>query len=353
MNIQPEENESTESSSSDDVKKVQPMELKPCPCGSFAQFDEPENYTPGVFRHGVCCRKCKTNTMINVCRRLCKCLKIPHYNIPGETKALFCFECKTPEMTYVGQTPKKPEAGDSHTFKCRNADGSFSEYTRVIQGARGFNSKNGGWYGNSYKCPGADKALATECPYNRIGNKKYRFYCTECFRRQVPTDPLTFKMRSKTKEIATRDLINQHFEGFHHDKPLQTCGDCTVRRRIDHYKMFDNTLLSIETDENQHAYYSKEDEDARYNDIIAGFTSKHIFIRFNPDSFKSANGKKANTPLPLRLEILKQEIEKQIGRITRGENTNLIEIVYLFFDGYDDSIIIPSSRASKRQRTNV
>ena len=50
-----------------------------------------------------------------------------------------------------------------------------------------------------------------------------------------------------------RDRINQEFEGFYHDKPLWTndC-DCTHRRRIDHRKLIGNTLLAIETDENQH-----------------------------------------------------------------------------------------------------
>ena len=58
-----------------------------------------------------------------------------------------------------------------------------------------------------------------------------------------------------------------HFEGFSHDKALFTGGcDCSIRRRIDHRILIDNTLLCVETDENQHLSYDKSDEINRYDD---------------------------------------------------------------------------------------
>ena len=57
--------------------------------------------------------------------------------------------------------------------------------------------------------------------------------------------------------------------------------DCAIRRRIDHRKLIGNTLLAIETDENQHKSYSKSDEEARYNDLFMAFGGKFVFIRFN------------------------------------------------------------------------
>ena len=56
-------------------------------------------------------------------------------------------------------------------------------------------------------------------------------------------------------------------------------------------------MLAIETDENQHKNYSKEDEIPRYNDL-------YIFIWFNPDKYKNEKGKTTNT-------MLKDEIDKQ------------------------------------------
>jgi hypothetical protein len=90
----------------------------------------------------------------------------------------------------------------------------------------------------------------------------------------------SFQIRSKTKEIDVRDFINATYEGFQHDKPLYTpdC-DCTIRRRIDHRKLINNTILCIETDENQHKYYSKQDEGDRYNDAYMGFAAKWIWIK--------------------------------------------------------------------------
>lgn len=65
-------------------------------------------------------------------------------------------------------------------------------------------------------------------------------------------------MRSKTKEIAVHNYINLNFQ---HDKPLWggNC-ECTHRRRIRHRKLIGNTLLCIETDENQHNGYEENKE---------------------------------------------------------------------------------------------
>jgi hypothetical protein len=164
-------------------------------------------------------------------------------------------------------------------------------------------------------------------------NKKYKNYCTYCFQHLFPLDPLTFQIRCKTKEIAVRDFINLNFEGFQHDKPLEYGGcDCLNRRRVDHRKLINNTLLCIETDENQHKSYNKIDEQNRYNDLLTSFTCKYIFIRFNPDTYNDANGKKNNPSISTRLVKLKDEINKQIERIKNDENTELLEIKYLYFD---------------------
>ena len=150
-----------------------------------------------------------------------------------------------------------------------------------------------------------------------------------------PLDPLTFQIRCKTKEIAVRDFINTKFEGFQHDKSLwynETACDCTTKRRIDHRKLINGTLLCIEIDENQHKSYSKADEEARYNDLFMAYGGKFIFIRFNPDKYKDENGKTCNPMLFNRLTILEDEIKKQIKRIENEENTDLLEVIELYYD---------------------
>ena len=172
------------------------------------------------------------------------------------------------------------------------------------------------------------------CPNGTIANVKYKNYCTECFRRNFPLDPLTFQIRSKTKEIAVRDFINANFEGFQHNKRLQTghC-DCTIRRSIDHRMLIGNTLIAIETDENQHKAYNEMDEETRYDDLYMAHSGKWIYIRFNPDKYINAQGIRKNPMIATRLDALKTEIEKQIKRVEREENIELVERVYMYYDG--------------------
>ena len=168
------------------------------------------------------------------------------------------------------------------------------------------------------------------------GNSKYNGYCVRCFQQLFLNNPLTPKIRKKTKEIAIRDFINENFEGFIHDKPLYTHNcKCIHRRRIDHRKQIDNTILAIETDEHQHRGYDKEDEDIRYNDVYTIFSGKWIFIRFNPDKYINKKGQRRNPKMDIRLKRLKEEIETQIDRIKNGKNTEPLETVKLYYDKFD------------------
>ena len=264
------------------------------------------------------CKKCALDGMVDVISK--KCLtckeKSPSYNLPGETTAIYCKECALEGMVNV------------HNKKCLTC--------HKIQ--------------PNYNLPGETKPLycktcaldgmidithprckAPNCPQR--GNKKYRGYCTYCFSHMFPKDPLTFQIQFKTKEIAVRDFINSNFEGFTHDKPLYTghC-DCTIRRRVDHRIIINNTLLAIETDENQHKSYDDMDEDTRYNDLYMAFSGKWIYIRFNPDKYKGKNGKTKNPEIATRLRVLKTEIEKHMTRIDKEQNKELVERVYLYYD---------------------
>ena len=54
---------------------------------------------------------------------------------------------------------------------------------------------------------------------------------------------------------------------------------------------------------------------------------KMIFIRFNPDL--------KGTSLESKLSVLVEEMHKQMERIDRGENSELLEVVYLFYPGLE------------------
>lgn len=68
------------------------------------------------------------------------------------------------------------------------------------------------------------------------------------------------------------------------------------------------------------------------------YTGNWIYIRFNPDPYIDLQGKTRDPTMDSRLQVLKEEIEKQVKRIESGENqTNtgdLVDRIYLFYDNY-------------------
>jgi hypothetical protein len=270
---------------------------------------------------GRFCGTHKLQNMINIQSKTCEyidCKKIPNFNFSGEKNGCFCKEHSLLNMIDVKN--KSCEFDGCIKQPCYNFQGEkkarFCVNHRLINMIDVHNSK----------------CKANFC-LGSLANKKYKGYCASCYQQLFPTDPLTLQMNSKTKEIAVRDYINLNFDGFQHDKPLWTGNcDCTHRRRIDHRKLIGNTLLCIETDENQHKNYNDKDEEIRYDDLFMLHSGKFVFIRFNPDKFKDKNCKSVNPMLYTRLPVLKEEIEKQISRIKKEENIELLEIIKLYYD---------------------
>jgi hypothetical protein len=323
-------------------------------CKTRANYNVKGNKVP------LYCTNHKTNEMINVTHSFCKfnnCSIIPAYNYENEKNGIFCFDHKLPDMiNVVSKTCLEINCKKRPSFNNIN----FKEAIYCYEHSK----------------PGMVNVLAKKCIYNNCNveanfnlenekkaiycfqhklefmidvrhprckaencqtrsNKNYKEYCATCFQHLFPSDPLAIQIRCKTKEIAVRDFINTKFEGFQHDKPLwynESACDCTTKRRIDHRKLINGTLLCIETDEKQHKGYSKVDEEARYHDLFMAYGGKFVFIRFNPDKYKDKNGKSCNPMLFNRLIVLEEEINKQITRIENDENNDLLEVVELYFD---------------------
>jgi hypothetical protein len=131
-------------------------------------------------------------------------------------------------------------------------------------------------------------------------------------------------------EVKVCKFLNSNFADFVHDMPLKTAHcDCSHRRRVDHRRIVGNTLLCIETDEHHHSGYDKDDEQARYHDVMMAWGGKLCFVRFNPDGKGPA--------LEERLERLHLEVTRQIGRLERGENSAYLEVWHLYYpEGTED-----------------
>ena len=108
-----------------------------------------------------------------------------------------------------------------------------------------------------------------------------------------------------------------------------------MKRRIDHRKLIGNTILAIETDENQHKGYDKMDEELRYDDLQMVHGGKWIYIRFNPDKYTDKGGRRKNPTIATRLATLKEVIDTQITRIETENNEGPLDRIYLYYDRYD------------------
>ena len=175
-------------------------------------------------------------------------------------------------------------------------------------------------HGGGMRCPNCK-----DWPDSRSGSSKYDGYCATCFKHIFPNDHRSLIIYTHTKENMVRNVINEKFDGFIHDKPLYTMNcNCTHRRRIDHRKLIGGTILAVETDEFGHIKYDQHDEEIRYDDLFMIHSGNWIFIRFNPDNNIS------NVDIDDKLDKLIETMKNCILRIERNENTELVEIIKLY-----------------------
>ena len=317
-------------------------------------------YNHAGISNAIFCLKHKSRTMVNVRNRKCLfdgCDISANYNFKEEKGTRFCsvhklegMICKSNKKceqrkcnlkanyNYKGEL--KPKFCSKHK---RNGMCSLYKEKCAYTGCDKQPSYNlegkGRLFCLEHKLDGMINVRKKLCPKCatwidfQYANKKYDDYCARCFQQFFPKDPRTFQIRRKTKEIKVRDYINSNFEGFIHDRVLYTHGcDCPSRRRIDHRILINNTMLAIETDEHQHRSYDPKNEEIRHDDVYMHYSGKWIWIRFNPDSYKDKNGVGQKLDIEDRLPVLKEMIEKQMERIKKGENNELMEIYKLFYD---------------------
>jgi hypothetical protein len=284
----------------------------PCKCGKSSKPSF--NYIGNKPEY---CSKCKEPDMIDVCHARCKCGKVqPSHNFKGMPPE-YCKDCKIEGMIIVKKRRCKICKEGQATY---NIQGSRAEYCNQCKTENMINV--------------VDKCKNETC--TSTGGIKYNYYCVFCYQHLFPDNEATKNIRQKTKENYVRDYLKEKYTGFIHDIPLWTGNcDCSHRRRIDFRILVGNTLLCIEVDENQHKRYDKKDEEIRYDDLYMLHGGKFIFIRFNPDKYKNSNGTKKDTYMKMRVEELSKQIDKHISRINSEENVELLEIHYMFYDGYD------------------
>jgi hypothetical protein len=188
------------------------------------------------------------------------------------------------------------------------------------------------------RCRANEEPWGILCPSG--ANRYYDRFCGRCFTYLFPENVKSMGYRKKSKELSVQQFVNYAFPGlFTWNKPIHYglggVTDCPSRRRLDFHTVIGNTVFSIEVDENQHVSYNTTCEENRNNEIFTEWGGKLVLIRYNPDKYRDSNGNVKNPSIVKRTEILKREVEKQMSRISGGNNSDLYEQVYLFYNGYE------------------
>ena len=290
--------------------------------------------TPGE-KSGLYCKDHREEGMVDVVNKKCifeGCNKYPTYNIPGETKALFCKEHREDGMVNVVNKKCIIEGCDTRPYY--NTPG-----------------KTSGLYCNSHREDSMVDVIHKRCKNDwcdTISNPKYEGYCAYCYINDPKNADKPILRNFKTKEIAVRDYILEKYKDFTWicDKRIQ---DGCSRRRPDLMLDLGNQVIIIEVDENQHTAYDCSCENKRLMEISKDINHrKLIFIRFNPDSYKTSENKTINSCWKIdkrsglltlssetnwddRLKVLEETLKYWIN----NETNKMIEIVELFYDGFE------------------
>ena len=284
------------------------------------------------------CRFCsvhKLDGMFDAKHRKCAeggCDKSPSFNYIGENKPLYCNDQKLEDMFDVKHD------------KCENMGCKIRPLYNIINEKKGkfcvVHKKSNMIDVISRKCISEWCATITH-------NNKYDGHCLFCYINLYPDKPVVRNF--KTKETYIVNHVRENFPGFTWitDKRVQ---DGCSRRRPDLLLDMGNQVVVVEIDENQHNNYDCSCENKRLMEISQDIGHRPlVFVRFNPDAYinsKNENikscwksnqsgifiiNKESNKDWINRLKIL----ENQINYWINNETNKTLEVVHLFYDGFD------------------
>jgi hypothetical protein len=344
-----------------------------CPCGKRPNFNLPGETI------GLWCNNCedKPPNAVDVKHKKCSCGKRPTFNVPGETIAIWCFTCEDKPLNAVDVVNKKCPCGKIPTFNvpgetiaiwCDNCENNPPNAIDVrhrlcICGETRANFNiTGETPKYCWKCrklgmvpqPLKKCKLCKNLAIFGIDNQRYHCEehktddefnlverpCESCGLMEVldnnnicrSCDPTNFKKYIKRKEYQIKDLLDAHKFKYTHDKISNgtKCG----RERPDFVFKFDDHIVILEVDENQHTTYPQECEKIRMFNITQSFGGVPVFwIRYNPDDFKTSGAKKKSKIVQNKRE---QHLINCLKWSFQREMQNLGEVLYLFYDGCNE-----------------
>jgi len=308
------------------------------------------------------CKDCADEDMVDVLHIKCVTCKKkrPSFNYEGEDKALYCKDCADDDMVNI-QSPKCNDCESRASFGYINQNKSHCArhklslmFKKTKPCCQFENCKKIAEYGITEPIHCFQHFLPTELCL--LGQK-----CKECLRenelcnldgicltycKPVEID-INIKKIIKKKEALVLSYLDKNIN--YHIKPIddRVIDTSCVKNRPDRIYDCGTHFIDIEIDEHQHKNYTNgcsydlKTQELRRMIQIHEAVSKGlipvIFIRFNPDNFKTKN-KIQKVNMQKRLEILEKWVKKcmsiDISKFKQG-----ILIKHLFYDDYDETDI--------------
>lgn len=279
-----------------------------------------------------CCKKHKTDDMVNVIGRRCReddCPKHPVFGHLTEGKMVCCFDHK--------------EAGMIN-LKLKNRICKFEDCP--ITATYGHIGERPS-YCSEHHLAGMQNVINRRCKIcDILIRPKFDGYCYRCFIHTFPDNQVV--RNHKTKERTVADFMRTAFSDFDIAFDRRVQNGCSLRRP-DILMDFGDHVIIVEIDENQHEKYDCSCENKRLMQLFTDVGSRPTtMIRFNPDEYNDVNNKSITScwkynkkGLCVIKETKKKEWQKRLATLQTHvqyyiDNGNFkeINVVHLFYDGW-------------------
>ena len=297
---------------------------------------------------GRFCFQHKQPNMIDVKNKTCEedgCTVRPNFNIIGESKGRFCFDHKEPNMIdVIHKTCEKDGCMSRPSYGFPGQAPSYcaihkKEGTMVHSKKRCLECKNWSTHGITKPVRCEDHALHDDdnlverkcknCGFLNILNKEG--HCGDCCH-WFGKRPRLAKQREVVQFL---DAQMADFPYTSVDKNVIDIRDCGGKERPDVLWDLPDRIVILEVDEDQHAGRPCECEQVRMMNISQALgCERTIWIRYNPDAFKSNESKKWSSAHKRHL-FLKQWLKWSFS--VDLTTLSAISVIHLFFDDFSES----------------
>ena len=307
----------------------------------------------------IYCSKHKKPGMIDVKNKTCLfdgCSTQPYFNIKGETTGIYCSKHKKSGMidvkhkkcnfdncgirVHYGYIGHKPSRCFSH-----------KDDNMITNSRRRCKQKDCDYFASYGLKPNCQEYCSDHAPekYICLTNRKCKNagkdpicleidilndkgLCREC----DPADHFKFRRKAKEELVKTWLDYSDHKDYITYDKAHPEFRECFGKKyRPDFLYDCSTHYVVLEVDENQHRGRTYECDQKRMCEIAQSLGIHTIFIRYNPDQYKTDKHK--YSPSDAKRKEYLMRVLKYCKEEIPDEDTSYLRLVKLYFDGFKES----------------